>query len=66
MVTGEVEGLEEGEGGDAVRDISRNALPIGDCDGGELCEVADRRGYGAGHVAGGGVAVEAAAVVGNG
>lgn len=47
-VAGEVKDLEEREFCDAGRDVSRNALPVGDCDAGELREVA----YGGGDVAG--------------
>lgn len=52
-VTGEINDLEERQGGrDTARDEAGDGVPVGDGEGGELGEVADGRGDGTGHVSG--------------
>lgn len=50
-VSGEVDDAEEGEGGDAARDLAGDSLPVGDDDAGEVRELANLRRDGTGHVA---------------
>jgi len=42
-VSGEVDDAEEGEGGDARRDLAGDSLPVGDDEAGEVSELANLR-----------------------
>lgn len=52
LVSNEVEDAEGGEGGEAGGDVAGDGLPVGDDEGGEGVDGADRRREFSGHVAG--------------